>query len=87
MPNGGQWWSAQDNYGKTWWVDGGGEIEPGRLHVDSDRPIELAKNRAATLLANADAALEAGVIDEAEWYRRGAASIEARCLISEHWPG
>lgn len=26
--NGGQWWSAQDNYGKTWWVDGGGEIGP-----------------------------------------------------------
>ena len=27
-PNGGQWWSAQDNYGKVWWVDGGGEIGP-----------------------------------------------------------
>jgi mono/diheme cytochrome c family protein len=27
-PNGGQWWSAQDNYGKTWWVDGGGELGP-----------------------------------------------------------
>ena len=27
-PNGGQWWSAQDNYGKTWWVDGGGETGP-----------------------------------------------------------
>ena len=27
-PNGGQWWSAQDDYGKTWWVDGGGEIGP-----------------------------------------------------------
>ena len=27
-PNGGQWWSAQDNYGKIWWVDGGGEIGP-----------------------------------------------------------
>jgi mono/diheme cytochrome c family protein/glucose/arabinose dehydrogenase len=26
--NGGQWWSAQDNYGKVWWVDGGGEIGP-----------------------------------------------------------
>src|SRR3954470_9415606 len=25
-PNGGQWWSAQDNYGKVWWVDAGGEI-------------------------------------------------------------
>jgi glucose/arabinose dehydrogenase len=28
QPNGGQWWSAQDNYGKMWWVDGGGEIGP-----------------------------------------------------------
>lgn len=27
-PNGGQWWSAQDNYGKMWWVDGGGELGP-----------------------------------------------------------
>jgi mono/diheme cytochrome c family protein len=27
-PNGGQWWSAQDNYGKVWWVDGGGETGP-----------------------------------------------------------
>ena len=27
-PNGGQWWSAQDDYGKMWWVDGGGEIGP-----------------------------------------------------------
>ena len=26
--NGGQWWSAQDSYGKMWWVDGGGEIGP-----------------------------------------------------------
>jgi len=26
--NGGQWWSAQDDYGKMWWVDGGGEIGP-----------------------------------------------------------
>ncbi len=26
--NGGQWWSAQDNHGKMWWVDGGGEIGP-----------------------------------------------------------
>ena len=28
VPNGGQWWSAQDNYGKLWWVDGGGETGP-----------------------------------------------------------
>jgi mono/diheme cytochrome c family protein len=27
-PNGGQWWSAQDDHGKMWWVDGGGEIGP-----------------------------------------------------------
>jgi mono/diheme cytochrome c family protein/glucose/arabinose dehydrogenase len=26
--NGGQWWSAQDNYGKVWWIDGGGETGP-----------------------------------------------------------
>jgi mono/diheme cytochrome c family protein len=32
-PNGGQWWSAQDNYGKTWWVDGGGEIGPVNIQV------------------------------------------------------
>jgi hypothetical protein len=34
--NGGQWWSAQDNYGKTWWVDGGGEIGP----VNIQQPIQ-----------------------------------------------
>ncbi len=34
-PNGGQWWSAQDNYGKMWWVDGGGEIGP----VNFQEPI------------------------------------------------
>jgi mono/diheme cytochrome c family protein len=32
-PNGGQWWSAQDNYGKTWWVDGGAEIGPVNFQV------------------------------------------------------
>ncbi len=32
-PNGGQWWSAQDNYGKVWWVDGGGEIGPVNFQV------------------------------------------------------
>ena len=31
--NGGQWWSAQDNYGKMWWVDGGGEIGPVNIQV------------------------------------------------------
>lgn len=27
-PNGGQWWISQDNYGKLWMVDGGGETGP-----------------------------------------------------------
>jgi mono/diheme cytochrome c family protein/glucose/arabinose dehydrogenase len=27
-PNGGQWWISQDNYGKLWMVDGGGEQGP-----------------------------------------------------------
>jgi mono/diheme cytochrome c family protein/glucose/arabinose dehydrogenase len=27
-PNGGQWWISQDNYGKLWMVDGGGELGP-----------------------------------------------------------
>ena len=49
----------------------------------SERPIELAKNRAAALLAEADAALEAGVIDEAEWYRRVAATITPSYLGAE----
>jgi mono/diheme cytochrome c family protein len=30
---GGQWWSAQDNYGKLWWVDGGAEIGPVNFQV------------------------------------------------------
>ena len=34
-PNGGQWWSAQDNYGKTWWVDGGGELGPVNIQARS----------------------------------------------------
>src|SRR3954470_15354100 len=29
--NGGQWWSAQGNYGKMWWVEGGGGDGPGKL--------------------------------------------------------
>jgi mono/diheme cytochrome c family protein/glucose/arabinose dehydrogenase len=32
-PNGGQWWSAQDDHGKTWWVDGGGELGPVNFQV------------------------------------------------------
>jgi len=47
------------------------------------KPIELAKNGAAQLLADADAALEAGTIDEAEWYRRVAAVITPRYLAAE----
>jgi SAM-dependent methyltransferase len=49
----------------------------------TDRPIELAKNGAAYLLADSDAALEAGEIDEAEWYRRIAAVITAAYLAAE----
>jgi SAM-dependent methyltransferase len=49
----------------------------------SDRPIELAKNRAAQLLAEAEAALEAGAIDEAEWYRRIEAEITPRYLAAD----
>ncbi len=30
---GGQWWSAQDNYGKMWYVDGGAEIGPVNFQV------------------------------------------------------
>lgn len=33
--NGGQWSAAQDNYGKVWFVDGGGEIGP----VNFQQPI------------------------------------------------
>jgi mono/diheme cytochrome c family protein/glucose/arabinose dehydrogenase len=32
-PNGGQWWVAQDNYGKLWFVDGGGEMGPVNFQV------------------------------------------------------
>ena len=30
---GGQWWSAQDDYGKMWYVDGGAEIGPVNFQV------------------------------------------------------
>jgi SAM-dependent methyltransferase len=49
----------------------------------AQRPIELAKNRAAALLAECEAALEAGAIDEAEWYRRIAAVITPAYLAAE----
>jgi hypothetical protein len=47
------------------------------------RPIELAKDGAAHLLAECDAALEAGEIDEAEWHRRVAAVITPAYLAAE----
>lgn len=47
------------------------------------RPIELAKNGAAHLLAEADAAFEAGVIDEPEWHRRIAAVITPAYLAAD----
>jgi glucose/arabinose dehydrogenase/mono/diheme cytochrome c family protein len=31
--NGGQWWSAQDDFGKVWFVDGGGEMGPVNFQV------------------------------------------------------
>jgi len=49
----------------------------------SNRPIELAKNRAAHLLAAADADLDAGVIDEAEWYRRVDSAITPSYLAAD----
>jgi SAM-dependent methyltransferase len=47
------------------------------------RAIELAKNGAAHLLADCDAALEAGEIDEAEWHRRVAEVITPAYLAAE----
>lgn len=44
--------------------------------------IELAKNRAAQLLADTDAALESGAIDEGEWYRRISATITPAYLAA-----
>jgi SAM-dependent methyltransferase len=49
----------------------------------SQHPIELAKNGAAHLLADADTALESGAIDEAEWYRRVAAFVTPRYLAAD----
>lgn len=48
-----------------------------------EKPIELAKNGAAHLLAACDAALDAGEIEEAEWYRRVAAVITPAYLAAE----
>jgi len=48
-----------------------------------ERPIALANDGAAELLAAADAALEAGAIDEPEWHRRIAAVITPAYLAAE----
>src|SRR5437867_1169404 len=44
------------------------------------KPIELAKNGAADFLAAMEAELEAGRIDEREWYRRVAGFITPKYL-------
>ncbi|MCB9687400.1 MAG: hypothetical protein H6738_03840 [Alphaproteobacteria bacterium] len=49
----------------------------------SERPIALAKDGAAHLLEEVEAALAAGAIDEAEWYRRVAAWITPRYLAAD----
>ena len=48
-----------------------------------DESIEAARNRAYELIAPIDDALEAGEIDEAEWYRRVAAVITPAYLAEE----
>ena len=48
-----------------------------------NRPIELAKDGAAHLVAACEAALEAGEIDEAEWHRRIAAVITPAYLAAD----
>ncbi len=50
----------------------------------SETPIELAKNRAWPLLARLNAALEAGEIDEAQWYREVAAVITPAYLAADN---
>jgi SAM-dependent methyltransferase len=47
------------------------------------RPIELAKNGAAPFLAEVDAELEAGRIDEGQWYRRVAEFITPKYLAEK----
>jgi hypothetical protein len=46
-------------------------------------PIELAKNRGARLLERLEAALAAGEIDEAGWYREVAAAITPAYLAAD----
>lgn len=47
------------------------------------RPLDLAKDGAARIVAELDELLEAGRIDEAEWYRRIAAIITPLYLAAE----
>ena len=49
----------------------------------TDISIQLAKNRAWPLLERLNAALEAGEIDEAQWYREIAAVIVPAYLAGE----
>jgi SAM-dependent methyltransferase len=49
----------------------------------AERPIELAKDGGAYLNAECEAALAAGEIDEAEWYRRIAAVITPKYLAAQ----
>lgn len=48
-----------------------------------DRPIEVAKDGAAHLLAECNAALGAGEIDEAGWHQRVAAVITPAYVAAE----
>ena len=75
-PNGGQWWSAQDNYGKMWWVDGGGEIGP----VNFQAPIVYgAFNVAGQLRAGLP-----GAVAGARRHRRHAGRHEPRPHARRH---
>jgi SAM-dependent methyltransferase len=49
----------------------------------AQRPLDLAKNGAARILADLDDQLEAGHIDEAEWYRRIDAFITPLYLAAD----
>lgn len=49
----------------------------------SDLPIQLSKNRAWPLLERLNTALEAGTIDEAQWYREIAAVIVPAYLAGD----
>lgn len=50
----------------------------------AEEPIEMAKNRGYQLLADAEAALEAGQIDEAGWHQRGMAVITPAYLAGDN---